>query len=119
VTVWNPPDGVEFTWNPGGPRDERQTVRVEFQVEADGTRVTLTHRGWQYAGVAVCVSGSAVTAGPRSGSTHGSMVCVGPSLGSADVALGAVWCATPGSTWAEVLVERFAEFAARRMMAAA
>src|SRR5262249_55528764 len=58
VKVWNPPDSLEFTWNPGGPKDDRQTVSVEFQQEADGARVTLTHRGWQFAGVAVCIAGS-------------------------------------------------------------
>ena len=51
ITVWDPPDRVEFTWHPGGARDRDQTVEVEFRPEADGTRVTLTHRGWQLAGV--------------------------------------------------------------------
>ena len=59
VTAWNPPGGLEFTWNPGGPRDDRQTVSVEFEVEADGTRVTLTHRGWHLAGVAECLAAAA------------------------------------------------------------
>src|SRR5215472_5773906 len=58
VTAWNPPGSLEFTWNPGGPKDERQTVSVEFQQDAEGTTVTLTHHGWQLAGVAVCVSGA-------------------------------------------------------------
>ena len=57
VTSWEPPDRVEFTWNPARPEDERQTVSVEFAVEADGTRVTLTHTGWQLEGVAVCLAG--------------------------------------------------------------
>ena len=62
VIVWDPPRRVEFTWNPGLPDDERQTVNVEFRVEADGTRVTLTHRGWQLAGVESCAlhSGAAL-----------------------------------------------------------
>ena len=58
VTTWDPPGRVEFTWNPGGPKDDRQTVTVEFEVEADGTKVTLTHRGWELAGVSVCVAGT-------------------------------------------------------------
>jgi uncharacterized protein YndB with AHSA1/START domain len=49
VIVWEPPSRVEFTWNPSALHDE-QTVDVEFRVEADGTRVTLTHSGWQLSG---------------------------------------------------------------------
>jgi hypothetical protein len=63
VTVWDPPGRVEFTWrlftteqSPGPPRDDNQTVRVDFRVEADGTRVTLTHSGWHLAGVGTCAS---------------------------------------------------------------
>jgi hypothetical protein len=29
-------------------------VNVDFRVEADGTRVTLTHTGWQLAAVPCC-----------------------------------------------------------------
>jgi Activator of Hsp90 ATPase homolog 1-like protein len=63
VTIWDPPKRVEFSWrlftserDRGGPRNDDQTVTVDFRVEADGTRVTLTHRGWQWAGVATCAS---------------------------------------------------------------
>ena len=56
VTVWDPPERVEFTWRPDVPRGDDQTVTVDFRVEADGTRVTLTHRGWYWAGVATCAS---------------------------------------------------------------
>ena len=52
VTRWDPPRRVEFTWHPGRSAGE-QRVEVEFRTEADGTRVTLTHRGWHLAGVAV------------------------------------------------------------------
>ena len=52
IDVWDPPRRIEFTWG----REDRQTVRVSFQVEADGTRVTLTHYGWEQAGVAACAS---------------------------------------------------------------
>jgi len=59
VTRWDPPGRLEFTWQPGGPDDRSQgdgsqTVDVEFQVEADGTRVTLIHTGWDAPGVATC-----------------------------------------------------------------
>lgn len=56
VTVWDPPHRVEFTWNPGVQPDHAQTVDVQFSVEADGTRVTLTHGGWHLAGVETCLS---------------------------------------------------------------
>ncbi len=61
VLVWDPPGRVEFTWNPASPGDRNQTVEVEFVVEADGTRVTLTHRGWESTRVETCAlqSGSA------------------------------------------------------------
>jgi uncharacterized protein YndB with AHSA1/START domain len=51
VIRWDPPQHLEFTWHPG---DRSQTVDVEFQVEADGTRVTLIHTGWDAAGVPAC-----------------------------------------------------------------
>lgn len=52
VDVWDPPGRIEFTWT----RDEDQRVHVEFRGEADGTRVTLTHYGWERAGVTACAS---------------------------------------------------------------
>jgi hypothetical protein len=52
VTGWNPPDRLTLAWNPEG-RDGG-TVDVEFQVEADGTRVTLIHTNWDRAGAAAC-----------------------------------------------------------------
>ena len=64
VVTWDPPHRVEFTWNPGGTEDPRQNVSVEFQVEADGTRVTLIHSGWQLAGVGVALARFAAFAAP-------------------------------------------------------
>jgi uncharacterized protein YndB with AHSA1/START domain len=51
IVAWEPPGRLEFTWCPGRPQDPRETdpretVRVEFQVVADGARVTLIHSGW-------------------------------------------------------------------------
>lgn len=57
VTGWDPPAHLEFTWYPGTGPDESQRVTVDFRVEADGTRVTLTHYGWQWAAAGVCASG--------------------------------------------------------------
>jgi uncharacterized protein YndB with AHSA1/START domain len=61
VTVWNPPEHLRFTWDPGGAGDRNQTVDVEFRVDADGTRVTLIHTGWEAPGVAVCSLATAST----------------------------------------------------------
>jgi hypothetical protein len=47
VTVWDPPSHLQLTWYPGTDRAERQTVDIDFCVEADGTRVTLIHSGWE------------------------------------------------------------------------
>jgi hypothetical protein len=132
VTAWNPPGNLEFTWHPGGPKDERQTVSVEFQKEAEGTRVTLTHRGWQFAGVAVCASGA-------TGSTikviHGlaiswapnwKPVAIGRETGDSGVPASPIgfdkrsqaWRNTARPTWAEVFLNCFAAFAAERALAA-
>jgi len=54
IVAWEPPSRLEFTWCPGRPEDRGETVRVEFQVEADGTRVTLLHRGWKRTGETSC-----------------------------------------------------------------
>jgi uncharacterized protein YndB with AHSA1/START domain len=56
VTAWDPPGRIEFTWHRGEPENDDQSVTVDFQVEADGTRLTLTHRNWHQSGVAVCAS---------------------------------------------------------------
>ena len=49
IIAWEPPGLLEFTWYPRRQEDREETVRVEFEVEADGTRVTLIHRGWNRA----------------------------------------------------------------------
>ena len=51
VIAWDPPTHLEFTWHPRARGDRNQTVNVEFQVEADGTRVTLVHTGWHLTGM--------------------------------------------------------------------
>lgn len=56
VLAWDPPRRVEFTWHEG-------TVEVEFSVEADGTRVTLTHSGWHLAARTACVMRAGLLAG--------------------------------------------------------
>jgi len=55
VRDWDPPSRLSLTWNPGGGTDDAsQTVDIQFEVQADGTRVTVTHTGWEAPGVAVC-----------------------------------------------------------------
>lgn len=50
VQVWEPPHRVVFTMHPGRTPDTAQEVEVAFQGEVGGTRVTLTHRGWENLG---------------------------------------------------------------------
>jgi len=130
VTNWNPPANLEFTWNPGGRKDDRQTVSVEFQTEAEGTRVTLTHRGWQLAGVAVCVSDSA----PSANLIHGVVVCQAPNWKPAAIGgnsstwsdaspvgfgtRATAWRNITRPTWAEVFLNNFAAFATEHSPAA-
>ena len=57
VIAWDSPRRLEFTWHARGSGDREQTVEVEFSVEADGTRVTVTHSGWHLAGVESCFAG--------------------------------------------------------------
>lgn len=49
VTIWDPPRRVSFTWK----SLEEETVDVMFSPDGDGTRVTLTHYGWQNASVEI------------------------------------------------------------------
>ena len=53
VVAWNPPHLVSFTWHPDRPEGD-ETIDVAFCVEADGTRVTLTHTGWDRAAIQAC-----------------------------------------------------------------
>jgi hypothetical protein len=56
VTAWDRPRRLEFSWHPEAQPVGEQTVEIEFAVEADGTRVTLIHHGWDSAGVETCIS---------------------------------------------------------------
>ena len=132
VMSWNPPGNLEFTWNPEGPKDDRQTVSVEFQEEDGGARVTLTHRGWQFAGVAVCVSGVAASAGhiahglAFSWAPNWKPVAIGrkleaPGAPAAPIGFGKreiAWRNAARPTWAEVFLNCFAAFAAEHTPAA-
>ena len=50
VTVWEPNRRVAFPWHPGHESDMARLVEVGFEDTGDGTRVTLTHSGWEVLG---------------------------------------------------------------------
>jgi len=47
VLAWQPPTRVTFSFHPGRDVQEAQTVAVEFYAAPEGTRVVLTHSGWE------------------------------------------------------------------------
>jgi uncharacterized protein YndB with AHSA1/START domain len=47
VLTWEPPRRFAVTWHPGRPDAPHSVVEVEFRADADGTRVELTHSGWE------------------------------------------------------------------------
>lgn len=61
ILEWDPPHRVKFAWPPHTPGGQEQTVPeqtvdVRFIEDANGTRVTITHEGWQRAGVPSCAA---------------------------------------------------------------
>jgi hypothetical protein len=50
ITVWQPPHRVTFTWHPGRSPDTAQEVDVRFVADGAGTRLELTHTGWERLG---------------------------------------------------------------------
>lgn len=48
VTEWEPPSRLAFTWSPGG--GPVTAIRVDFEESGGGTRVVLTHTGWEVYG---------------------------------------------------------------------
>ena len=50
VLIWEPPQRVVFTMHPGRAPNLATQVEVNFQPEADGTRLTLTHTKWEQSG---------------------------------------------------------------------
>jgi uncharacterized protein YndB with AHSA1/START domain len=50
VTVWEPPGRVAFTWHPARTPESAQLVEVRFVPEGSGTRLELTHTGWEKLG---------------------------------------------------------------------
>ena len=50
VQTWEPPRELSFTWYPGMPPDSSLTVVVRFTEQNHGTRVVVTHSGWERLG---------------------------------------------------------------------
>jgi uncharacterized membrane protein len=50
ATVWEPPTRTVFSWHPGREPDTAQSVEVRFVPDGTGTRLELTHSGWERLG---------------------------------------------------------------------
>jgi uncharacterized protein YndB with AHSA1/START domain len=50
ILEWDPPSRVRFTWHPGRQPDTAQQVEVRFADTPGGSRLTLTHEGWEKLG---------------------------------------------------------------------
>jgi hypothetical protein len=52
VLVWQPPRRLTYLWHIYGTRAQATEVDVTFERHAEGTRVTIVHRGWERLGAA-------------------------------------------------------------------
>lgn len=50
ILAWEPPDRFKMTWHPGRDESTAQEIEVRFKKEGEGTRLELTHRGWEILG---------------------------------------------------------------------
>ncbi len=50
VTAWEEGARVAFTWHPGQDPATPTAVEVRFEPDGAGTKVTLTHTGWEVLG---------------------------------------------------------------------
>ncbi|HLD94618.1 MAG TPA: SRPBCC domain-containing protein [Anaerolineales bacterium] len=50
ITAWQPPDQLSFTWK-GEEYKAPTLVEVQFTQAEDQTKITLTHSGWEAAGL--------------------------------------------------------------------
>jgi uncharacterized protein YndB with AHSA1/START domain len=50
VTAWEPPHRVAFTWHPAQSPRRAQSVEICFRPAGTGTRLELTHSGWEALG---------------------------------------------------------------------
>lgn len=47
IEVWEPPSRLALAWHPGRDADNASSLEVRFEGSGDGTRVVLTHTGWE------------------------------------------------------------------------
>jgi hypothetical protein len=47
ILEWQPPRRFRMSWHPGREEDTAQQLDVEFTKVESGTRVDLTHSGWE------------------------------------------------------------------------
>ena len=47
IQEWAPGEALALTWHPGHGEDQQTKVRVTFASDGEGTRVELTHSGWE------------------------------------------------------------------------
>ena len=50
VLAWEPPHRFAMSWYPGSDSSTATELEVSFVPEGDGTRVDLTHAGWEILG---------------------------------------------------------------------
>jgi uncharacterized protein YndB with AHSA1/START domain len=50
VLEWSPGSKLVLSWHPGTAAADATVVEVEFLADDDGTRVVLTHHGWERLG---------------------------------------------------------------------
>jgi uncharacterized protein YndB with AHSA1/START domain len=50
ILEWTPPHRFAMTWHPGRAPETHQVLELSFAAEAQATRVTLVHRGWEVLG---------------------------------------------------------------------
>jgi uncharacterized protein YndB with AHSA1/START domain len=47
VLAWDPPSSFTMAWSPGSDPEKPTRLEVRFEADGDGTRVDLTHSGWE------------------------------------------------------------------------
>ncbi len=50
VLAWEPPARLTYLWHLRQDRADATEVTITFAPAGDGTRVTITHRGWERLG---------------------------------------------------------------------
>lgn len=50
VTTWEPPDAFAYLWHLAQDRSDATEVEVRFNGEAEHTKVTIVHQGWERLG---------------------------------------------------------------------